>query len=315
MSTAIIAINFVDINVINSGKRKRRAPSPVALRRTFPNLCVSKLSEIEIRKMLPKLYLQSSNLSCKFAELYCDLYQSLEERNIPKKHLITCVIGLEAFPPVYKKPELPLFKDQKPRLLAAEDIAGIWTILKDYCSYFNYYIIEHITNKLGTEKDKLQMLFYKEAFVEYLKHRMYECPAEVSSTNDDDCTIIVKLDESYDDCTAKQLVLLEGNLCDIFGLSCNGVLRLCTVEQGCYELTFQVPAFVQRIIFPLTPEQEAALKNLRVVWLLCGDYEFSSKKNNVRQHTNFNLYCSLLLFLNYLIILETQLTLQLSYVY
>ena len=153
-------------------------------------------------------------------------------------------------------------------------------IIKHYYSYFNYYIIEHITDFLGTDKDKQMMLSYKEAFSQYVERRVYECPAEFGSLNDDDCTIIVKLDESYDDCTALQLIILKNKLCDIFNILDNGVLRLCTVEQGCYELTFQAPLFIQESIFPLSSEQETALNKLKIVWLLCGDYEFSPSTLN-----------------------------------
>ncbi len=136
--------------------------------------------------------------------------------------------------------------------------------------------IEHIIDCLGTDEDKQRMLSYKKAFSQYIKRRVYECPTEFGSLNDDDCTIVVKLDKSYDDCTADQLIILENKLCDIFNISQHGVLRLCTVEQGCYELTFQAPSFVQGVIFPLSQQQEAALKDLKVIWLLCGEYEFSA---------------------------------------
>ena len=215
------------------------------------------------------------------------LLQSLKTRHVRKKQLVNCVLGLKTLPPVYKTSQLPYFKDQKSKLLAAEDLDDVWTILDDYYSYFNYYIVELISDSLGTEDDKQQMSSYKKDFMEYIKRRVYECPAEFGSMNDGDCTIVVKLDKSYDDCTADQLLMLTNKLCDVFKIL-PGVLRLCTVEQGCYELTYQAPAFIQDIVFPLLPEQEAALKDLKVVWLLCGQYEFPSQQNDVCN----NLICT-----------------------
>ncbi len=270
--------------ILLSGERKRRALSPHVLKRTFPSIQISNLSQSDIKALIPKLFLQSSNLSCKFSCLFSDLYLSLEQRSIPVKRLVICLIGLEAYPPVYKNSGQLLFKDQQSRLFAAVDLTEVWRIIKLYCSYFNYFIIEHITCRLGTDEDKQKMLLYKKAFSRYIERRVYQCPAEFGSFNDDDCTIIVKLDQSYDDCTANHLIILKDKLCDIFNISHNGVLRLCAVEQGCYELTFQAPLFIQESIFPLSLEQETALNELKIVWLLCGNYEFSaSKLNQVRK--------------------------------
>ncbi len=135
------------------------------------------------------------------------------------------------------------------------------------------------------------MQAYKKAFSLYIRRSVYECPAEFGSLNDSDCTIIVKLDKSYDDCTLEHLTTFENKFCNILNISANGVLRLCTVEKGCYELTFQAPSFIKDTVFPLSREQEAALKNLKVVWLLCGEYEFSlSKMNQVAIYNYTELY-------------------------
>ena len=284
-------------------KKKRKVLSPIVLRRTFPNLQISKLSHTEIKKKLPKLYLESSELCCKFNKLCKVLLQSLKARSILKKQLVTCVLGLKTLPPVFKTSNLPLFKDQKSNLLVAEDLDDVWIILDDYYSYFNYYIVELISDDLGTEDDKQQMSSYKKDFATYMKRRLYECPAEFGPMNNSDCTIIVKLDKTYDDCTADQLVILTHKLCEIFRITPDGVLRLCTVKQGCYELTYQTPAFIQDTVFPLSPEQEAALKDLKVIWLLCGDYELSSPQDV----SNENMHSiNLLLAISFQLIIDNQ---------
>ena len=70
-----------------------------------------------------------------------------------------------------------------------------------------------------------------------------------------------------------QLILLQNHLCDILGLM-QGVLRLCAVKKGCFEITMQAPAHIQKIIFPLSSHQETELCNLKIVRLTCGNYEF-----------------------------------------
>ncbi len=250
---------------LHAEEKKRRAIAPFVLKRHFSNICVKKLglTDCEVEARHRKLFLESSNLSCKFNNLYVCLYLSLDKRNVPVQLLVTYFLGLEAFPPVYKNPSQPLFKDQQSSLYAALNLMDVWAILKPYCSFFNFYIVEYIIDCLGSDKDKQNMRSYKEAFSVYIERRLYECPAEFGSFKDDDCTIIVKLDEAYDDCTANQLKIFEDKLCNILKISHNGVLRLCKVENGCYELTFQAPSFINTI-FPLSCEQCSRVQH--VVW-------------------------------------------------
>ena len=51
-------------------------------------------------------------------------------------------------------------------------------------------------------------------------------------------------------------------------------MRLCQVNEGCIQLTFQVPSFVQQKVFPLSKEQEKALAAMGVMKLTCGEYQF-----------------------------------------
>ena len=256
-------------------------PSAIILKRTFPNLPLSGLSEPEMKTLERRLFLESSNLCCKFHMLCTDLFMSLTNRLIPKQTVVACLMGLDAFQPVFKSANQPLFGDQKVQLSRAKDLAEIWWIIGYYHSYFNYYLIEHITRVLGTIEDKKKMLAYKQVFAEYTERRVYECPAEFGPQNEADCHIIVKLDKGYDDCTLIQLDMFREKLCDILQLSHDGVLRLCKVERGCYELTFQAPSFVQTAVFPLSAHQEAALKALGVLWICCGECEYSPQQDGV----------------------------------
>ena len=49
------------------------------------------------------------------------------------------------------------------------------------------------------------------------------------------------------------------------------------MDEGCFQLTFQVPLFMQQEIFPLSNEQERALVAEGVIKLTCGNYEFVAK--------------------------------------
>ena len=244
------------------------------LRRTFHNTKHEGLSETEVKTKVRRLFLEATELSLKFSLLFSKLFVSMRKRSIPKEDLVICLIGLEMFSPIYESSKQPLFKDQKNTIAAAKDISHIWIIVKDYCSFFNTCIIEQVTEQLGTEDDQQRMLEYKQSFEEYAKRDLSDCPTVFGSMNDQDCTITVKLADSFDDCTANQIYMLQRKLCDILNVSyCT--LRLCQAKRGCYELTFQAPLLIKDA-FPLSKDQESRLEELGVIYLICGEYKFFS---------------------------------------
>ena len=96
-------------------------------------------------------------------------------------------------------------------------------------------------------------------------------------SKDDHADLVLKLDTVYEEFTVKELKKFQGRLSTIFCVSSQSVLRLCQVEEGCLQLIFQVPSFVQQEIFPLSSEQESALAAEGVTRLTCGDYQFHAK--------------------------------------
>ena len=65
--------------------------------------------------------------------------------------------------------------------------------------------------------------------------------SEFGPVSDADADIFVKLDSQYDNYTVTQIEVFRHKLSEILRISSQGVLRLCRVEKGCIQLTFQVP--------------------------------------------------------------------------
>ena len=67
-------------------------------------------------------------------------------------------------------------------------------------------------------------------------------------------------------------------------------MRLCQihVDEGCIQLTFQVPLFVRQKVFPLCKEQEKALGAMGVTKLTRGEYQFLVR---LSESTCLNTYC------------------------
>jgi len=99
----------------------------------------------------------------------------------------------------------------------AGSIEDVLLAIKDYFSFFNYHVIEHIVDKLGTDQDKDDLHNYKKDFDEYSKRRVYECPTVYGPMRSTDhADLVLKLDSMYEKFTVKELRKFEYRLSRIF---------------------------------------------------------------------------------------------------
>ena len=222
--------------------------------------------------------MESEDIVRKFGHLHSRVYESLCKQNVPVHKLVTHLLSLGAFDPVHKESQKPALQSFFQELRNARSIEDVLYIIRDNISFFNYHVIEHIVNELGTDRDRAELQNYERDFNEYSKRRVGECPPKYGPKSDADrADLVVKLDSVYEEFTVKELKKFEYRLSRIFCVSPQSVLRLCRVEEGCLQLIFQVPSFVQQEIFPLSTEQESALAAEGVIRLTCGDYQFAAK--------------------------------------
>ena len=213
----------------------------------------------------------------KFQHLFSTVYESLCARSIPVDKLVTHLMSWGAFDPVVKGSEKPVFQTFRKELQTAGSIEKVLWVIRDYFSFFNYHVIEHIVSKLGTDQDKAELRNYKEKFDCYSKRRVYEClPVFGPVSEDDHVDLVLKIDSMYEQFTVEAVKKFRYRLKEILHVS-QGVLRLCRVDDGCFQVLFQVPSFMQQEIFPLSSEQERALVAEGVIKLTCGNYEFVAK--------------------------------------
>ena len=220
----------------------------------------------------------------RFQKLVSATIESLISQKASPDNLVSRLMTLGAFKAVFKEPQVPLFQFCFERLEAADTIPKVFLVLKDYFSFFNYHIIEHIIEELGTEEDKTRLQGYKEYFNWYAKRRIFECLPEFGPVSDaDHADIFVKVDSQYDNYTVAEIEVFCHKLGGILRVSSQGILRLCRVEEGCFQLTFQVPLFVQKGIFPLSREQKQTLEAEGVIKLTCGKYQFSHDETSAEK--------------------------------
>jgi len=251
-------------------------PEPISKTSSFLCLNVSGLTHDQQHELRSRLRVESQEIMIRFQHLLSTVYESLRKRKVCVERLVTHLLSLGSFDPVPKDSQKPLLKTFSKELWEAESIEKVLFIINDYFSFFNYHVLEHIVNRLGTDQDKIELQTYKKDFHQYSKRRIFECPPVYGPISDADHVILdLKLDTAYDQFTVEELENFRCRLSRLFCVLPQTVLRLCRVEKGCLQLIFQVPSFVQQEIFPLSSEQEKALTAEGVIRLTCGDYQFA----------------------------------------
>ena len=257
---------------------EKGCPTPLSSTGFFPYLDLSGLTCEEQQGLKQRLCCESHEIMMQFQKLVGATIKSLTKQQVPLSELRSLVMTLGAFDPVYKEPKVSAFYHYFKDLKEANEVSDIFWILKDYFSFFNYHIIEHIIKEFGTEEDNQNLQTYKEQFDQYAKRRIYECLpwfGPISETGHVD--VFVKVDSKYDNFSVKEVENFCWQLCRIYGVTSHGVFRLCQVEKGCLQFRFQIPSFMQQELFPLSSEQETALAEEGVIKLTCGNYQFIPK--------------------------------------
>ena len=250
-------------------------PQPISSASSFLYLDLSRLTNEQQQALKGRLYFDSREIMITFQKLVSATWRSLQEQDIPLGDIISDIMTLGAFDPVYKGQQVPAFHHCLKDLQKAQSVSDILQILQPYLSFFNYHIIEHIIEVLGTKKDKDNLQKYIEQFDQYAKRRVFECPPQFGPVSEaGHADLIIKLDSQYDVYTVTELEMFRCQLSKTFHVSPKGVLRLCQVNEGCMQLRFQVPFFVQQEMFPLSREQERTLQENGVIRLTCGKYKF-----------------------------------------
>ena len=257
---------------------ERGCSSPIPSVSSFPYLDLSGLSHEQKQELRGRLQFESHQIMIRFQELVSATIKSFIQQNISQEKLLSHVMTLGAFGHVFKEPLVPVLCHRFKELKAADTIYGMFLVLNDYFSFFNYQLIEHMIKELGTEEDKARLQQYEEHFNEYAMRKIFECLPEFGPISDaDHADVFVKVDSHYENYTVAEIVGFRQKLSEVLRVSSQGALRLCRIDKGCFQLMFQVPSFVQEEIFPLSREQERALATVGVIKLTCGRYQFLVK--------------------------------------
>ena len=229
--------------------------------------------------MREQLCTKSEDMAYDFQKHFYATRNSLSERNISVADLVHHIECLGCLKPTYNDLHLPPLRHQLPGLAQAKTVHTVMSVVRDYCSFFNYRMLEHIIEEFGIQEDKTNLSKYKEKFKAYAECCVFDCPLEVGTMSEEGhANMFVTLDDSFESCTLSHVNAFIGNLRKTLNISSDVALKLCRISPGSLKLIFQMLQSVQKAIFPLSSDQEEALADLGVVQLACGDYQFAIQK-------------------------------------
>ena len=256
-------------------KVQQGCPNPIPVNDTFPRISIFEGHNEDEREVLKaRLINDTKDIMVSFHKLLSSFYDSLTARKVKVRQLVTHLKIIKAFDPVSKNPPTPLVQEHSELLASVTDIEGVIEVIEIYSSFFNYEVLEHMIEHDGSDGDKEKMQNYIKEFEQYSRRRIYECPSNMGcSEKKAHKDMIMKLNSKYDTYTLSSIQNFRIQLAKLFHISPE-TLHLCKIEDGCIRLTFQIPNFVYKAIFPLSVEQEKALLELGVVKLTCSDYYF-----------------------------------------
>ena len=229
-----------------------------------------------------RLHKDSNNIMLKFGTfIHCTINSLKANPNVTVEILSARLASLSAYKPV--RAHKPLLQDQLEEIGKCTTIDGVFFILRNYYSFFNYGIIQIIITWFPTPDNEQRLKEYTDDFKAFCKRRIFECPSDVfGHICEGKSTLVVKTEDNWDPHERAQgkvldwVLQLQNLLAEILEVETE-TLCLCRIDKGCVELLFTVPSFVKEDIFPLSVEQEKSLVAIEVAKMSCGRHTFLSK--------------------------------------
>ena len=136
--------------------------------------------------------------------------------------------------------------------------------IRNYVSFFNHAIVEHIITQIGSKEDENNLAKFKAEFEVYSKCHVYRCPPHVygSEAKHWQTDLVLKISENcYREFALNQIPYI-----------CMAVANVLGVQPH----TLHLPNFVADVVFSkeLSIEQERALVKEGIFQLNCNGYQF-----------------------------------------
>lgn len=170
----------------------------------------------------------------------------------------------------------------------AKTINEIFIVLTSkVCSFWDYDIFEFIVSEydLDESREKLQYSKHFESYIQ--KHKVSEFVAvnpllaKHKVESEDSKELALKFDLNIVDCSLDQIDKLKNDVATLLKIE-SSTLRLISIEEGCMEVTYLIPATQADVIFTrewkTVSERAKSLKDASVVSVTCNNSTFNTKE-------------------------------------
>lgn len=171
-----------------------------------------------------------------------------------------------------------LFDEEISDLRKATTLSSAFRIVRNRCSWFNHSFLGDMIEAYCEDNRRIEKAHkdYCLHLQRYCKHRVKMCPLKngYGYGGKKDKKLVMKVDRKWEEIQLRELEEVTFNLAHILKVPRHS-LHLCSVKNGCVQLTLLVPSYIPDTVFPITTEQETAMMKMGVTDLQCGSYHLS----------------------------------------
>ena len=227
--------------------------------KSYAQLKVRNLKDGDKEDLMQKLTHDTTQIKRHFAQLLVKTANSFQEQGVHIHTLAHAALSIGT----HQSGEIPtpFLPEEEKELLKADTIDSAFILLEKHMSFFNYDILEHIIDSLGSDDDKGRLKHYEECLTRFCERKTFEVPPSVfhseSGMKGREAFLVLitkKIEFSLNDVREA-----KRKLATKLGLK-SSTLKLHRIDEGSLVLLFSIPESVARMIFPLKPSELIKLK-------------------------------------------------------
>ena len=243
-------------------------PETVALMRTFPALPAGEKTLHEVNVLDGRLSDESEQLHMQFGDLVVAVRNSLKDR-VEVRELVSTLSEYS-----FSQQREGISRDYESALRITMSLYDIFDVIRPYYSFFHYRVIELLVKRFGTNEDKERLAEYEKQFKKFCRNRVYKCPADhFGMEGKFEICLVAKLMDEFKKFTLNAVNKFRTKLCSILSVP-DDALRFIGAAEGCVELRFAMFSSLERVIFPLSDQQQERLREEGVMELRGGTHQY-----------------------------------------
>ena len=214
----------------------------------------------------------TKKIKLEFGKLFDKVFASYKDsQEIDHNRLVLTLINNEE----------NLFKEDE--LAGTKSVYDVFKIIKPYCSYFNYDVLETLVETNGSPQAKGYLKKYLQDFAAYCK--AIPCAESVCGSESTNrlkrAKLKFKLDFDRQQLKPDTIRSIKCKIAKHLGVR-PSALYLCRIEDGCISLTFLVPTFITELLSSLSDAQKIALyEDVNTLSIECEFEDFHLVSHNI----------------------------------